>query len=129
MSVFLLTTSVVTTLLISPDAFQSGGPANGRALAFLAQQNPGNGSGTLYDLSTITILWFAGASAMPGLLNLVPIDRKSAHPPVMPFCTAQRELPGGKGRSGAGRLVGSRGDHSGEPHRGCFLIVPGRGQP
>lgn len=96
MSVFLLTTSVVTTLLISPDAFQSGGPANGRALAFLAHQNPGNGFGTLYDLSTITILWFAGASAMAGLLNLVPIERKSAHQPVMLFvqrsvnCRAER---------------------------------------
>ncbi|HET9258099.1 MAG TPA: amino acid transporter [Pseudonocardiaceae bacterium] len=72
MSVFLLTTSVVTTVLIPPEAFKTGGPANGRALAYLAHQQLGTVFGTLYDLSTITILWFAGASAMAGLLNLVP---------------------------------------------------------
>jgi hypothetical protein len=72
MSGFLLSTSVVTTLLIPSDAFRAGGPANGRALAFLAHRQLGNGFGTVYDLSTIMILWFAGASAMAGLLNLVP---------------------------------------------------------
>jgi hypothetical protein len=72
MSVFLITSSVVTTLLIPAPAFAPGGQANGRALAYLAHAYLGAGFGTLYDLSTITILWFAGASAMAGLLNLVP---------------------------------------------------------
>jgi len=72
MSVFLLATSVVTTLLIPAAAFAEGGPANGRAMAYLAHQYFGNGFGTLYDVSTIAILAFAGASAMAGLLNLIP---------------------------------------------------------
>ena len=72
MSFFLITSSFVTTLLIEPAKFQPGGPANGRALAYLAHTYLGDVFGTVYDLSTISILWFAGASAMAGLLNIVP---------------------------------------------------------
>jgi hypothetical protein len=72
MSSFLITSSFITTLLIPQAQFQPGGEANGRALAYLAHEYLGNGFGTVYDISTILILWFAGASAMAGLLNLVP---------------------------------------------------------
>ncbi|OZG27485.1 amino acid transporter [Williamsia sp. 1138] len=69
---FLITSSIVTTILIPQKEFEAGGEANGRALAYLAHENLGNVFGTIYDLSTIAILWFAGASALAGLLNLVP---------------------------------------------------------
>jgi uncharacterized membrane protein len=72
MSVFLLTSSLTTTLLIPHEAFAEGGPANSRALAYLAHQYFGDLFGTVYDLSTILILWFAGASALAGLLNIIP---------------------------------------------------------
>ncbi|MEU8526311.1 MULTISPECIES: amino acid transporter [Streptomyces] len=72
MSVFLITTSFITTVLIPQEEFESGGKANGRALAYLAHEYLGNTFGTIYDVSTIAILWFAGASAMAGLLNLMP---------------------------------------------------------
>ncbi|MEZ5347124.1 MAG: hypothetical protein R2681_16375 [Pyrinomonadaceae bacterium] len=72
MSVMLVGSSLVTSMLIPSDKFLEGGEANGRALSYLAHSGLGEIFGTLYDLSTITILWFAGASAMAGLLNIVP---------------------------------------------------------
>jgi hypothetical protein len=78
MSVMLVASSFVTTLLIPAEKFRPAaaglppGEASGRALAYLAHTFLGNIFGTIYDISTILILWFAGASAMAGLLNIVP---------------------------------------------------------
>ena len=72
MSVLLLCSSLVTTLLIPPVEFKEGGEAAGRALAYLAHEHFHPVFATLYDISTILILWFAGSSAMAGLLNIVP---------------------------------------------------------
>ena len=72
MSVMLIGSAIVTTLLVPAEAFKDDGDASGRALAYLAHERLGEVFGTVYDISTIVILWFAGASAMAGLLNLVP---------------------------------------------------------
>ena len=102
MSIYLILSSLVTTLLIPANEFRAADPgraavayqaptdsqpeilaqdavapsnagkANGRALAYMAHQYLGEGFGTVYDISTVCILWFAGASAMAGLLNVVP---------------------------------------------------------
>jgi hypothetical protein len=78
MSVMLIASSFVTTLLIPAEAFRPAvgdhpaGEASGRALAYLAHEYLGSAFGTVYDISTIFILWFAGASAMAGLLNIIP---------------------------------------------------------
>lgn len=86
MSVFLLGSAMTTSTLIAPEALAKHGGAHDRALAYLAHGeilisqepasilNPAFGQvfGTIYDISTVIILWFAGASAMAGLLNLVP---------------------------------------------------------
>lgn len=80
MSLLLLGSSLVTSTLIPPEALLGDGPAKDRALAFLAHGQGdkvvfplfGEVFGTIYDLSTVLILGFAGASAMAGLLNLVP---------------------------------------------------------
>ena len=72
MSVLLIASSTATTLLIEPADYQHGGKAAGRAIAFLAHRYLGAGFGTIYDLATIFILGLAGASAMAGLLHLIP---------------------------------------------------------
>jgi hypothetical protein len=86
MSVFLLGSAMATSTLIAPAELRKDGLAENRALAYLAHGerladgtsarviNPMFGElfGTIYDISTVVILWFAGASAMAGLLNLVP---------------------------------------------------------
>jgi hypothetical protein len=95
MSVFLIASSVAVACLVPPehltrtDAAGAERPdiedkdlkAKDRALAYIAHgENPdgkmlpffGEWFGTAYDISTVVILWFAGASAMAGLLNLVP---------------------------------------------------------
>lgn len=72
MSFLLVGSSVITSMLIEPEKFQPGGAAYGRAVSFLSHRLMGEVFGTIYDISTISILWFAGASAMAGLLNIVP---------------------------------------------------------
>ena len=72
MSVLLIGSSLVTTTMIPPEEFARGGRAEGRALAFLAHRDIGDPFATIYDLATIGTLWFAGSSALAGLLNLVP---------------------------------------------------------
>jgi hypothetical protein len=72
MSGMLMFSSVVTTLLIQPADYQEHGKASGRAIAFLAHAYLGRGFGTVYDFSTILVLGLAGASAMAGLLQLIP---------------------------------------------------------
>ena len=87
MSVLLLLSSFVAVLLIPESAYQPGGPANGRAVAYLAHELLGNSFGSLYDLSTILVLWLAGASAMTGMLNLIPryLPRFGMAPPWVAY--------------------------------------------
>ena len=72
MSVMLMASSIVSTVLIPSGVMMPGGAAEGRALAYLAHEHLGQVFGTIYDIATVAMLWFAGASALAGLLNLVP---------------------------------------------------------
>jgi hypothetical protein len=86
MSVYLLSSALVATMLIPPQAFTPDGDATNRALAYLAHGGPlGDGRagdrlnplfgpifGTIYDTSTVLILCLAGASVTICLRDLVP---------------------------------------------------------
>jgi hypothetical protein len=83
-SLALMSSSLVTTLLIPPSAYEPGGAALHRALAYLAHGGALAGGeptlnlffgptfGTLYDLSAVAILCLAGASISIGLRDFVP---------------------------------------------------------
>lgn len=87
MSVLLLMSSFAAALLIPEEAYREGGPASGRAIAYLCHRLLGNTFGSIYDLSTILVLWLAGASAMTGLLNLIPryLPRFGMAPPWVSY--------------------------------------------
>ena len=85
MAVYLLSAVLVTTLLVPSRALEPGGPAQHRALAYVAHGGElitgpasamepwlGDHFGDVYDLATITILCLAGASVMMGLRGLLP---------------------------------------------------------
>ena len=73
MSVELLAANFVAAVAIPEDAFWTpDGQARGRALAYLAHAHLGHVFGTVYDVDTVLILAFAGASAMAGMLNILP---------------------------------------------------------
>ncbi len=78
MCIELLGANLVAAVVIPEKEFwqatatSAAGKANGRALAYLAHELLGQGFGSVYDLFTVAILWFAGASAMAGLLSILP---------------------------------------------------------
>lgn len=72
MSFCLITSTLITNIFITQDQVKPGGVAANRALSYLGHKFLGNIFGDIYDVSTITILWFAGGSAMAGLLAIIP---------------------------------------------------------
>jgi hypothetical protein len=78
MSVELVGANFVATVAIPEEAYWrpeegfAGGEAAGRSLAYLAHALFGDVVGSAYDIVTVLILATAGASAMAGLLGILP---------------------------------------------------------
>jgi hypothetical protein len=72
MSALLIGSAIVTSTAIPPGDLRWADPRTAGRSPIWRHRDFGEAFGTLYDLSTIAILWFAGSSAMAGLLNLVP---------------------------------------------------------
>ncbi len=73
MAVFLITTTLATTLMIPEAKFTTENEARHRALAFLAHGTPfPSWFGSFYDIITAVILCLAGVSVTIGLRDLVP---------------------------------------------------------
>jgi hypothetical protein len=88
MSVYLLAAALVTTILIPESALIGSGPANNRALAYLAHGGEmaahasggaenlsplfGPAFGAVYDIVTVLLLTLAGTSVMTALAGLLP---------------------------------------------------------
>jgi len=84
MSVYLLSSVLVTTVLIPESAFSANGQAMNRALAYLAHGGAivdgadglgplfGVAFGSVYDITTVLLLTLAGTSVMTALSVLLP---------------------------------------------------------
>ena len=72
MSVMLLGSSFVTAVLIPPAAFSRAARRTAARWRIWRTSGSARPSARSTTSSTIAILWFAGASALAGLLNLVP---------------------------------------------------------
>lgn len=86
MAVYLVSAVLVTTLLVPRAAMLPNGPAEHRALAYLAHGSPVSGDpsgaavsalfgdrfGDLFDIASAIVLCLAGASVTLGLQNLLP---------------------------------------------------------
>ena len=84
MSVMLIGSSFVTALLIPAGAFQPGGPAEGRALAYLAHERFGPAFGTVY--AAYALYQFIGATTTfftLGAIGLACMGAASLHGPAL----------------------------------------------
>lgn len=86
MAFFMLSSSLVVTILVPPDAMQHDGKAANRALAYLAHGGElthgltasdlspwlGTAFGAIYDLVTVVVLTIAGVIVLIGTRGLIP---------------------------------------------------------